>query len=227
MKKIYYLLLVFAVVCMLGACSVFDDDDEPKDDPALAESLIGLWRGQSKDGIMHVLNLRADRTAVTSTYFVINKSASTTFIPEWTAGDGILSFGGWEVPCSVGSIKYKDGTTLEYYSLHRIYSPSRDKGADELPDLVYDMWTGYYENMVIELEFYKDGTMKRHDKPNAGWEGEETTIIYNWSVSNNVIHISGPGEAWGVMVEDDFYDGDVIFVDFGDVASCFCEPGVR
>lgn len=225
MKKIScFLFLMLLSVCLLCSCSLTDDDEEFEQDSALEESLVGLWSGQSADGVTWVYDLRADRTAVCSTYVLFSHNSSTSYYPEWKAGDGYLLVGQMRMPCDYEHLEMKDGTTLEYYSLHKLYSPRSDKGAKNMVDLTYpEEWVGYYEEKIITLVFHEDGTMTRTDKPNAGWEGETTETVYDWSVSDNVLHLSGPGEAWGVTVEENFYFGDVVFIDFGDVASVFCE----
>lgn len=232
MKKIgYCLFFVLFSVSALCSCSLTDDDEDFKEDSALEESLVGLWYGQSADGMTQVLDLRADRTAVSSTYIQILHGSSTSYYPEWTAGyyqgrkegNGYLIVGGRRMPCDYEHLKMQDGTTLDYYSLRRLYNPSSDTAAKKMVNLTYPgEWVGYFEEKIITLVFHEDGTMTRIDKPNAGWEGEKTETVYNWSVDDNVLHLSGPGEAWGVTVEEDFNYGDVIFVDFGDVASVFC-----
>ena len=91
-----------------------------------------------------------------------------------------------------------------------------------MTNLAGKTWTGYYEQKVITLEFRADGTMTRTDSPNAGWDFETTTQTSDWSVTDNVLRFSSFPTAWGVTVEE-FSDGDVIFVDFGDAASAFAE----
>ena len=221
MKKIYALLLPLAMCCLLGACT--EEKTEVIDDPEVAESLVGLWYGESVDGVRHLMDLRANRTGVYSAYHLMFNSPSTTPLPEWTAGGGLFEAEGFLEPCGLGWLQLRDGTSLEYYDLHRIYTPSADRCSVDMTNLAGRIWTGYYEKKVITLEFRADGTMTRTDSPNAGWDFETTTQTSEWSVTDNVLHFGSFPTAWGVTVEEDARHGDVIFVDFGDAASVFVE----
>ena len=221
MKKIYALLLPLAMCCLLGACT--EEKTEVKDDPEVAESLVGLWYGESVDGARHLMDLRVNRTGVYSSYHrLLSHNPSTTPLPEWAAGSGLFEAGRFQLPCGVGWLQMQDGTTLEYYDLRRLYAPSVGRCSVSMTNLAGKTWTGYYEQKVITLEFRADGTMTRTDSPNAGWDFETTTQTSDWSVTDNVLRFSSFPTAWGVTVEE-FSDGDVIFVDFGDAASAFAE----
>ena len=222
MKRICAWLLPLAIFCLLGACT--EDGDEVKNDPELAESLVGLWYGESEDGLHHAVNLRADRTGVASSYsMILSPSPSTTPFQEWTAVTGLFVADGWTLrgECGLGQLKLLCSTG-RLYDLHRIYAPSTDRCIVDMARLTDKTWTGYYKEKVITLEFRADGTMTRTDSPNAGWVFEETTQTSEWNVSNDVIHFSDFPNAWGVTVEEGS-NGIVIFVDFGDVASAFAD----
>ena len=105
--------------------------------------------------------------------------------------------------------------------MHHIYTPSEGQCSVEMTNLTGKIWVGYYGEKVIRLEFQEYGGMTRTDSPNAGWDFEETRQTSEWSVTDNVIHFDSFPGAWGVTVEENFYHGDVIFVDFGDAASVF------
>ena len=100
MKKIYALLLPLAMCCLLGACT--EEKTEVIDDPEVAESLVGLWYGESVDGVRHLMDLRANRTGVYSAYHLMFNSPSTTPLPEWTAGGGLFEAEGFLEPCGLG-----------------------------------------------------------------------------------------------------------------------------
>lgn len=222
MKKLFYIFLPLVCACMLWSC-LADDEEGAKDNSEIAESLVGLWYGQMKDFVVRLVDLRADRTAVYSNYTMNWHTALTEYYPKWTAGSKYLVMDDFLMPCALNHLEMLDPVTLEYVTMRRIYSPKTDRSLNAMATLTNGPWTGYYDNKVITLAFSEDGTMTRTDKPNAGWEGEEVQSVYSWSVSDNVLHLSGPGYAWGVTVEKNFTNGDVIFVDFGDAASVFCE----
>lgn len=221
MKRIFVWLLPLAILCLLGACT--DGGDEVRDDSELAESLVGLWYGESEYTVHYVLNLRADRTGEYSSYsMMLSPTPSTTPLQQWTAGDGLFvaDKNALRGDCSFGQLKLL-GSTGRLFDMHRIYAPSTDRCIVDMVRLTGKTWTGYYKEKVITLEFHTDGTMTRTDSPNAGWDFEETTQTSGWSVSDdNVIRFSDFPDAWGVAVEEDS-NGVVIFVDFGDAASAF------
>ncbi len=223
MKKFFYLLLPLMMACMMSSCLTDDEEEGTKDDSEIAESLVGLWYGKMQDFVVRLVDLRADRTAVYSNYPAYSHTVLTEYYPKWTAGSKYLVLGDMFLPCAMNHLEMQDPVSLKYRTMRRIYSPKTDRSLNDMATLTNTVWTGYYGDKIITLVFSDDGTMTRTDKPNAGWEGETIEAVYNWSVSDNVIHLSGPGDAWGVTVENDFTIGDVIFVDFGDVASVFCE----
>ena len=220
MKRLYYLFLSLAVVCLLGACTETEGEN---DDSELAESLVGLWYGESKEGAHHVLDLRADRTGVSSYYFqlrYLEPGIQTNTFDGWKAADGQLTAGYDHGSCGFGKLELV-GSTGHLYELGRIYSPSTDYCNISMARLTGRTWTGFYEDKIITLEFHEDGTMTRTDSPNAGGSFEATVQTSGWSVSDNVIRFGDFLNAWGVTVEKDVHN--VIFVDFGDAASAFTD----
>ena len=218
MNRLHYFFLSLVALCLLGACA--KEEVEATDDPEVAESLVGLWYGESVDGTRHLVDLRADRTGVYSTYHYMLHETSTSTFSGWTAGDGLFVGGNLRGTCRWDYLEMLD-PSQRLYVMHHIFSEGRSSVS--MTDLAGKTWTGYYEQKIITLEFRADGTMTRTDSPNAGWDFEPVTQAGDWSVVDNVLHFNSFPGAWGVTVEEDARHGDAIFVDFGDAASVFVE----
>lgn len=219
MKRFGTFFLLLSLAWLSTACDkVFGEDG--KDDPAFAESVIGLWYVDSFQAA--VVDLREDRTYVNSLYIQAGAipSPTTYYSDSWKATEervGPFRREGDKLSMQV--------TTGEYVEARRIFDPRTDRSTVSLPRLTGEVWTGYYENKIITLEFLKDGTARRVDKPNAGWEGEEETRTYTWKTSGRVCRLNGD-EAWCVGIPYDMVftaskEIEMIFVDFGDAASAF------
>ena len=219
MEKISKLFLLLSLVGLFTACDKLTGDDGGKEDPAFAESMTGLWYVDFVNAV--VVDLRPDGTAVSSTYFIGGIPGPTTsYIPSWKATEtsvGPFRRSGNELSYQV--------TTGEFIEPERIYDPATDHSTVRLSKITDEIWTGYFENKIITLEFLEDGTARRMDKPNAGWDGEEEKWEYRWETTGRVSHLDGD-EAWcvGLPYEMPFSASKeikMIFVDFGDAASAF------
>ena len=221
MKKISY--FIFALCVLLTSCDeIFNDEDQPKDNPQEAEKLIGLWRGKDAIGQVHLYNFRPDRSAAYSGYFEIQMptSISTTLYSSWTATSDMLYIEGDAVLYNRnGKLVGVDGSQFKEFELSRIYNPSTGKGTRKIPELTGKVWTGYYYDKIVQLEFRADGTMTRTTSPNAGWEGTVQVKEYTWKIADGAIKMSdGTTDAWGVglVISRYSYEPNFIFAEFGD-----------
>lgn len=225
MKKIHYLL--FALCVFLTSCDKMFNDDEVKDNPQEAEKLIGLWRGEDAVGLIHIYNFRSDRSATYCghSHLMMNiVSLSTTLYPSWTAtADRVYIEGGITLYNHYnrnGTLVGVDGSQFKEFQLSRIYDPHTGKGTRKIPELTEKIWTGYYYDKIVRLEFRTDGTMTRTTTPNAGWEGTAEVKEYTWDITNGAIKMSdGTTDAWGVGLYISRYssENNFIFAEFGDV----------
>lgn len=221
MKKISCFL--FALCVLLTSCDkIFNDEEQPKDNPQVAEKLIGLWRGKDAVGLIHLYNFRPDRTAAYCGYFEIlmTTSISTTLYSSWTATSDMLYIEGDATLYNRnGKLVGVDGSQFKEYELSRIYDPHTGKGTRKIPELIGKVWTGYYYDKIVQLEFHNDGTMTRTTTPNAGWEGTVQVKEYTWEIANGAIKMSdGTTDAWGVglLISDYSSKSNFIFAEFGD-----------
>lgn len=222
MKRIGTFFLLLSLAWLSAACDdlIMPKEEEAPDDPAFAESVIGLWYVDFLQAV--AVDLREDRTYVSSRYIQAGAmpSPTTYYSDSWKATE-----------MNVGPF-FREGdkltmkvTTGEYIEAKRIFDPRTGSSTVSLPRLTGEVWTGYYKDKIITLEFFKDGTARRVDKPNAGWEGEEETRTYTWKTSGRVCRLNGD-EAWCVGLPYDMVftaskEIEMIFVDFGDAASAF------
>lgn len=224
MKKLSYFLFAFCI--LLTSCDkIFNDETEQlRDEPREAEKLVGLWRGEDAVGLIHIYNFRPDRSATYCgyTHLLVNVSSlSTTLYSSWTATADMLYIEGEAVLYNRnGKLVGVDGSQFKEYELFRIYDPHTGKGTRKIPTLAGKVWTGYYYDKIVQLEFHGDGTMTRTTAPNAGWEGTVQVKEYTWEIANGAIKMSdGTTDAWGVglIISERSSEPNFIFAEFGDV----------
>ena len=230
MRKLFCISsLLFLLMTIVSCDKLVEEikkDSEFAENEELVEGMIGVWYAKTDGFQVSVYNLRSDRSAVLSGYLLMGGSSSivTTVLSPWKVTDAFVCFGN-----EVSSIRRSSdggwqtqGTTGHYSPMDRIYDPVKDKGFRRIPELNDRKWVGYYENKVITLEFKKDQTVVRVDKPNAGWDGDTVIREYEWFLNNGVIHLTAVDSektAYGVGLETEQLDR--IFVDFGEECSVF------
>lgn len=224
MRRFSFLLISLGLLFSLSACDkIFGGGDE--EDPAASARMVGLWFDIHSRALYNFVNLREDGTAVTSSSYAPIGEVGTSYYSSWkVTKDGTLMLGenDFGMYCEEGILVARNANTLEYENMSRIYDPKSGIGTKALPSLIGDVWAGYFEDKIITLQFTSENQVIRTYKPNTGWEGEEETRTFNYTVSNGVIHFEGVEEAWGVGVKSEFLY-DYIFVDFGDTASLFSQ----
>ena len=219
MKIFNRIWLILIAVSILISCD--KKEEEIKEDPVVAKELIGLWRGMdATKRMVHIYNLKENKNAIYTGYDIalIRSTLGTVILPPWKATIDMVYFGEDATLYNrQGNLIGIDGSQLKEFTLERIYDPKTQKGTRVVPNLIGKIWTGYYNDRIITLEFKKDYTVIRTDKPNAGWEGSTQVKEYTWKIEDNVIKFEYDNSVspWGVGLETKT-SGNLIYVDFDD-----------
>ncbi len=219
MKQLKYLLISFGLLLSLGACDKLLGGDV-EEDPAISETMVGLWYDVQNKTQVYFIYLREDRVMVSAYAEAMFGEVTTgSAVSSWMfTSDGQICID--ESPldgmyCEAGALYKKNYSSLEYEEMSRVYDP-RKKVGPKVQNLTRRAWTGYVDNKIVTLKFDTDGTVTRTYKPNAGWEGEEEVLTCNYSTKDGVIYFEGLDEARAVTIKGNF-SYNFLFADFGDV----------